>query len=249
MKNSLRVCIVCDNFFPRFDGVAYVISNYHKYFLKHAKSLLVVPKIGKKKQCDLKNVHYVPSSKLFNGYVTPYPYSDRKLKKKLEAFKPNIIHIHSPFVLGNYFLKYAKKHHIPCLMTFHSLFYKDFKKIFKSTLISKTILSVIVKTINKVDYLFATSRLLLNEMSVYKIKKNVDGILENGTEFKSLKIGKYDNEVNKKFNISKDCFVCVYIGRIVKYKNLELIIKIARELSKFNSNFKFLICGVGEDLS
>jgi hypothetical protein len=134
--NDLRVCLVCDNFLPNYDGVVNVVVNYHKFFLKHNDSLLIVPKIGKKPQSNLKNIHYVPSTKLIRGYVTPYPHSDYKLNKVLAKFKPNIIHIHSPFIIGKYLLRYARKNNIPCLMTFHTKYDIDFKTLLKSKLFS-----------------------------------------------------------------------------------------------------------------
>lgn len=248
--NDLRVCLVVDNFYPNYDGVNNVIVNYHKYFLKHAKSLLVVPKIGKKKQSTLKNIHYVPSSKLFvRNYVKAYPNADRNLKKILTKFKPNIIHIHSPFALGSYFVKYAKKHRIPCLITFHTQYYLDFKSILHSTLISKIFLKYIVSVVNKCDFVFSVSKNLIKIMRMYGIHKKTY-VLENGTDMKPLKKEKYyDNQINDKLHIPKNYFVCVFVGRIIKYKNLKLIIYTALHLSKKTNKFKFIICGDGTDLN
>lgn len=246
--NDLRVCLVCDNFFPNYDGVVIAVFNYHKYFLKHGNSLLVVPRIGKKKKSKLKNIYYVRSTPNVKKYVTPYPHLDWELKRQLKIFKPNIIHIHSPFVLGKYFLKYAQKNHIPCLMTFHTKYYLDFKRILKFTLLSKIALKMIVSTVNEVDYLFTVNKKMIKEMRSYGIDKKLIKILPNGNDLITLEKHRYFKEINKKFNIPSKAFLGVYVGRVIKYKNLNLIINTAFKLFKLNVNFKFLICGDGIDL-
>jgi glycosyltransferase involved in cell wall biosynthesis len=247
--NNLRVCLVCDDFLPNRDGVIGVVINYHKYFLKHAKSLLVVPRVGKTKPTNIKNIHYVPSTKNIKSYVTPYPYSDRTLKKDLEKFKPNIIHIHSPFILGKYFMRYAKKHNIPCLLTFHTKYYLDFKRILKSTILSKIAMKSVVNLSNKVDYLFTVSHNMIKEMHSYGIKKYPINVLENGSDLPVFKKHSCDDEINSKFKIPSNSFVILLVSRIIKYKNLALIINGAKALSKRVANFKFLICGDGNDLA
>jgi glycosyltransferase involved in cell wall biosynthesis len=210
---------------------------------------LVVPKIGRKTQSNLKNIHYVPSTKLMKGYVTPYPYSNRKLNKVLAEFKPNIIHIHSPFIIGKYFVKYAKKNNIPCLMTFHTKYDYDFRNILKSKLFSLFALKSIIKTVNRVPRLFTVSEKMIDIMYSYGInKKTKINILRNATEFDALPKGQYDDEINEKFKIKREDFLVVYIGRIVKYKNLKLIIESASKLSNIRQDFKFLICGDGQHL-
>jgi glycosyltransferase involved in cell wall biosynthesis len=72
-------------------------------------------------------------------------------------------------------------------------------------------------------------------------------VLRNATEFGVLSI-KHEDEINKKFKIKNDDFLVVYVGRVVKYKNLNLIIKSANKLSKMTQQFKFLICGDGKHL-
>lgn len=66
----------------------------------------------------------VPSVKfpLYKEYRIALPGAAAKFGKKLDEFKPDIIHLHSPDTIAWAALKYAKKNHVPIIATYHTEF-------------------------------------------------------------------------------------------------------------------------------
>lgn len=62
----------------------------------------------------------------FTDYRLSIPFLDFTIQKKLSEIHFDIIHIHSPFALGNLGINTAKKRKIPLFSTIHSQIKKDF---------------------------------------------------------------------------------------------------------------------------
>ena len=90
------------------------------------------------------DVHIIAPSEKFNDYTQtdhgttihrlasyPVPFAKnnhrlawnpkRKIKKIMDDFKPDVVHIHNPFPIGKNVLNYCKAHNIPTLATNHWL--------------------------------------------------------------------------------------------------------------------------------
>jgi phosphatidylinositol alpha 1,6-mannosyltransferase len=106
-NGRLRIAIVCDSFLPSMDGVCNVITNYYNLMSNNHDILLVVP--GKKdydysKFNKIHTVNNLAFSKHSN-YSLPLPNLDRNFNRALDDFKPDIIHVHSPFPIGKKAIK------------------------------------------------------------------------------------------------------------------------------------------------
>ena len=55
-------------------------------------------------------------------YPISIPFFNSQLREKLDEFQPDIIHLTTPFTLGNYALSYGQEQGIPVLATYHTLF-------------------------------------------------------------------------------------------------------------------------------
>ena len=66
--------------------------------------------------------------------ISPYGYTKirKEVKDKVDSLSFDIVHAHSPFMMGRYAIKTARKKNIPIVMTFHSQFKKDIKRVVKS---------------------------------------------------------------------------------------------------------------------
>ena len=130
MNKKITVGIFNDSFFPMTDGVCLVVDNYARHLLKYANVIVFVPNYMGREYDDsvfpYKVVRCNSLKTFFLDYSLPIPKLDIKFKKELEKYKLDIVHIHSPFTIGEAGLRYAKKHNVPCIATMHSQFKQDF---------------------------------------------------------------------------------------------------------------------------
>lgn len=149
---KLKIGLFMDNYFPIYEGVTMTMHNYAMNFSKYADVTVVVPNIDKKKQDDSIYPYRIIRVKSVNfnkiGYHVGTPVFDKKTVKEIEKIDFDIIHIHSPFMMGRLGIKIGKKKHIPVIATMHTQFKQDFLRYTKSETISNTLLKGIMKNFN-----------------------------------------------------------------------------------------------------
>lgn len=254
MKKNIYLSL--DAWYPQVAGPNVVVTNYYKYLKENGNDChLVVPSYGKKadKQADettrltplrCKGI-YVP----FGGFYNATPNSDKKLKRFFEENKPDILHCHSPFNLGKFFAEVGKKTDAPSILTFHTKFKDEFLRITKSKVLTNFMMKRIMKVINAQDYVWTVSDGSAETLREYGYNGEIT-VIRNGTDMTLPEnADELVADINKKYNLTDCENVMLFVGRIVRVKNLQLIfnaLKIVKE--KKNLPFKMLIVGNGSEL-
>ena len=116
-NDKKTIVYFCDTYYPIIDGVIKVLENYAINLSKYYNVVLVVPK-HKNKITTTKNNYLVigVASMYFKfvNYDLAFPAVDNYLKQVLKNLKIDIIHSHSPFNMGSYASKLAKKSSFCC---------------------------------------------------------------------------------------------------------------------------------------
>jgi glycosyltransferase involved in cell wall biosynthesis len=101
---------------------------------------------------------------------------------------------------------------------------------------------------NNVDIIYTVSDGMIDVIKSYGITTPVK-VIKNATEMVPFdKPKEIIDEINKKYKINEDTFVFVFCARMVKIKNLQMIIDTFKVLNKKYQDYKFFICGDGPDL-
>lgn len=251
---KLTIGLFNDSFFPMTDGVVMVVDNYARRLSKYANVIVFVPKYINKDFDDSKLPYKVVrcySIRVpFLDYSLPIPKLDKEFRRELDKYKLDLVHIHSPFTIGDAGLKYAKKHHVPCIATMHSQFKQDFKRAVKSDVIATKFNNRLMKVFNKCDECWAVNsevaRIFYED---YKCKK-YPRVMNNATEMMPLKDEKKAiNLINKKYNIKRNEKVFLFVGRINLLKNILFIVDSLKAVKSKNPKLKFkmLFVGSGQD--
>ena len=249
-EKKLNVGLFLDTFYPMVDGVIMVVDNYARRLSEFCNVTVFTVKPRGYKKCSKTFPYKVVQCKKmivpFLDYDLPTPKSDRKFMKELNHADLDIVHIHSPFTIGNAGIHYAKKHGIPVIATLHSQFKKDFYRATHSKLITRSLLNGIVKKFDECDEFYAVNQnladLFYHDYGVDHLPK----VQKNGTDMLPVK----DREaaaamVNRTFGIEEDTRVFLFVGRINKLKNIHFLLE---ALKYVKGNFKMIFVGEGQDL-
>jgi len=239
-----------DNFYPCVDGVLMVMENYVDYMSRFYNIVVCAPRHNKKDiSFDKYFVLFSDSIPIKGqGYDLGFPQFDSKFQKFISLLKIDLIHVHAPFNMGTFGLNLAKKRKIPCFATFHSQYKRDFYNAVKN----KTIAIMLTKIILYV-YQNATLALTMNDFSKnlmveYGLTKKVE-IIQNATNMKPKEFDiKIENDILNRYNIRKELFNIIYIGRLVAVKNVYFILSVLKELKKITSKFNFIFVGDGPEM-
>lgn len=244
---KLKIGLFIDTWFPMIDGVINVVYNFALELSKVAEVTVFTCGTKKKdtKTFPFKVVRSTSVSLPFFDYEIPT--INPKFQRELKNANLDIIHIHSPFMIGKTGVEYAKKHNIPVIGTIHSQYYQDFYRYTKSKWFSTNLLKSVVKVYNNCDDVFTVNEKMADLVLDYGFEKKPK-IHYNGTNFLYIENTKPAYEFfEKKYGVKQDEVVLLFVGRINKIKNLEFIIDSLKILKDMGQNFKMLFVGSGAD--
>lgn len=240
-----------DNYFPIIDGVVHTVHNYALEMSKTSDVAVVTPKTKKKNE-----EIYIPYKVIYTKrYPIPFPeYSlsaaklDGKCKAEIKSMNPDIFHTHSPFWVGGFALSYGKKLGVPVVSTFHSKYYDDVLNITKSKLIANIVKNYVVNHYNRADSVWACSHGTAETLRSYGYKGDIF-VMENGSamQIPDEKRPALEAAARAKFEIPKDKRVILFVGHLIKHKNLPLILDTVRLLCNECDDYRLLIAGTGYD--
>ncbi|NCS97513.1 MAG: glycosyltransferase family 4 protein [Candidatus Pacebacteria bacterium] len=116
---SKRILLVTDTYLPTISGVTTVVSEYKKELELLGHSVAVaVPET--EETTKMENVLTVPGLPSILRSDTVLPLYFVGLENKIDAFNPDVIHIHSPGPLGLWARKWAKKNNVRVVTTVHA---------------------------------------------------------------------------------------------------------------------------------
>ncbi len=244
----MRIAIFTDSFLPGVGGTEKAVLGLANELAKNNEVVVCAPTYDKKYKDEFSfRVLRTKSLRLTTNDYYAFPNLSKKFKKELRDFKPEIIHCQSVSPMTGFAIKYARKNNIPIIMTVHTQFRATFSRSIKSKVIVKMLLNDIVKKLNKVDRAFTVSNDMINELKSYGFKGDVK-VIKNGATFskienveslKPLAIEKYDLKGAKN--------IFLYVGHIVKFKNLEFTFNALKVLKDKGVEFKALFVGHGLD--
>jgi glycosyltransferase involved in cell wall biosynthesis len=172
-----------------------------------------------------------------------------KIKKALDRFRPDVIHISSPSLLGKFALEYAVNRSIPVVTIYHTHFisYVDYylNKVPIVTDIAKSrVISGQRSFYNRCDHVLVPTMEIKKELTSYGFKEEKLILWQRGIDHSVFNPEKRDTAFLRKLT-GNDRYNILFASRLVWEKNLETLIRIYHEFEKRNDEVNFLIAGDG----
>lgn len=246
---EIRSAQFIDTFYPIVDGVVQVVDNYAAILNRQTYACVVTPKPLKKGFDDAKlpyDVYRTASLKLpVAEYSIPTPRLDSKLKAFLNEKDVHILHAHSPFYEGSFASSFAKKLGVPTVATFHSKYYDDVINVTHSKLIAKIVTKKIVRFYRSVDCVWTVSDGAADTLRSYGYAGDIT-VMRNGTSFQAPdNCAELKARAAAEFSIPQDKKVLLFVGHLIRHKNLKLILDTFRMLNDKSDEYRLLIVGDG----
>lgn len=246
----MKIAIFTDSFLPGVGGTEKAVLGLAKALSEKHEVVVCCPYYGKKTKDSFPfKVIRANSIKLTQNDYFAFPGLTKNFKKALDEFNPDIIHCQSISPMTTFAVKYAQKNRIPVIMTVHTKFKMAFSRSIKSKFIVDRLISDMVKKLNRVDKVFSVSNDMIGELRSYGFDGGVS-IIRNGASFDRIS-PKELNSIKalalEKYGLQNEENILLYVGHIVKFKNLEFIFNVLYNLKKQGVKFKMLFVGKGCD--
>ncbi|MGF2714076.1 glycosyl transferase [Bacillus mycoides] len=238
----MRVAIFTDTFTPQVNGVAKTLERLTKYFQKENIAYSVFAPQHTAEDNFVTNVNKMRSIPLTILYPEcRFAFPTPRIKRELLAFKPDIIHIATPFNMGLCGLYYAKKLNIPVVGSYHTDF-DAYLRYYKIEFLSNMLWNYLSWFHSHMQKNFVPSPETLHQLKkkgfqqLYIWGRGVDCTLFHPTYNKDL--------FRKKYNITAK-YVLSYVGRLAPEKDIDTLQTLIQTTNKERDDIHWLIAGDG----
>ena len=248
-ENKLNVCLLNDSFPPLIDGVATTVINYAKIIQNELGSATVVTPAypGAEDNYTFPVVRYSSlSTEKQLGYRAGYPFS----ASKLEAMKNqqfDIIHSHCPFASTVFARNLKEKNGSPLIMTYHTKFDEDIKRVLDSPLLEPQITKFVVQNISVCDEVWTVSRGAGENLRSIGYEGDYI-IMQNGVDFPKGRAAEEDVEaLRSTYELNAEIPLFLFVGRLFWYKGFRVLLNSLKAVKEQGIDFRMMIVGDGGD--
>lgn len=254
----MKIVIATAVYYPMTNGVAVFSHNLALGLAKRGNEVLVLcpSQTGKNytrtedgvKVCYLKSVeakvypdqiHAVPEKKSFLGIKWPhllYKHGFRvsvfpapEVKKILDAFHPDVVHVQISDPIGLSVVSYARKNKVPVVTTEHNQ-----PEVLTEPL---KMPGVVKKPVNAMLSAYFTNRQSKSDFVTMPTEKAIYNLLEgrefkvpvaavsNGVDLSAFKPGKAAKEMYEKYGVPMGSPIVLYVGRVDPEKSVGTVVE------------------------
>ena len=246
----LNILLVNDIYFPVIDGVVRTVDQYAREFVKMGHHVVVIcPQLkGSDDEKLPYEVYRMPQFKVPGiPFESVKPFMSKKVKKYLNSENFDVIHVHSPMILGKMMQRYGRKHKIPVFTTFHSKYYDDTLHLTHSRLLASIMVKYILHFYHRVDSVWACSSSTGETLKSYGYNGHI-GVMENGVEnMPEGNIEEFKKEAIEHYQIPSDKKLLLFVGQQIWHKNLKLVLDTTKALCEEDDSYHTVVVGVGYD--
>ena len=247
---NLNVCLINDSFPPEIDGVANAVVNYADIISQaHGRAAVVTPDnpAADDSAFGFPVLRY-PSVDLTRlvGYYAGFPFSP-ELQKKLEGEGFDLIHSHCPISSTLLARSLRERIRVPVVMTYHTKFDIDIANAVRSKLLQEEAKRMLVLNIAACDEVWTVSRGAGDNLRALGYRGEYI-VMPNGVDFP---LGRVEDALIKQvtgdYDLPEDVPVFLFVGRMMWYKGIRIILDALRLLREAGEDFRMVFVGGGAD--
>lgn len=239
----MKIAIFTDTFAPDVNGVARTLKRLTDYLEKNNYEFRVFAPESTKESMFSSHIHRFTSLPFFL-----YPECRLALpnmlqvKAELQSFKPDLIHVATPFNIGVCGLHYAKKLNIPIVGSYHTDF-DQYLEYYDLQFLSKVLWKYMHWFHKPHRKIFVPSNETLEQLKRKGFSKL--RIWGRGVDCNLFHPNYSHDEVRDNYKI-KEQFVLTYVGRLAPEKDIDTLMNITNQLpDPIKNDVHWLIVGDG----
>lgn len=240
----MRIAYFTESLPPNTDGVSHTLSRLAETLEMRKVDYIFFSPVKPDASIPWRDkVHKVVSIPfpLYKYYHVGLPMFDN-LAPVLRQFKPDLVHIASPTLLGTFGLQYARKHHLPAVSSYHTHFVSYFR-YYKVSLVEKAGWRYLRWFHNHCAANYAPSMSVIQELEAQGIK-NLE-LWSRGIDLEKFSPSFRDPLLRKSIGVDDTTPVLLFVGRLVKEKDLNDLVQAVELLRQWGNTFKMVFVGDG----
>ena len=250
METNKTICLLNDSFPPIIDGVANAVLNYARFIEKnHSHALVLTPQVPDSDDSayDFSVVRFpsIDTRKLI-GYVAGYPFSP-EAAYEVKAQNVSLLHAHCPIASCLLARQLAESYDLPLVLTWHTKYDIDIANAIKSKVLQEGALQALLLNVNACDEIWTVSKGAGENLRSIGYEGDYI-VMPNGVDLPREKVSEdLIAEVISGYDIPSDVPCFLFIGRLMWYKGLRIILDALKALDMRGTDFRMVFVGGGGD--
>jgi 1,2-diacylglycerol 3-alpha-glucosyltransferase len=237
----MNILMVTNNFTPYTGGVVSSIKALVDELQRsgHRVMLITLDFTGDNDDPSWVKRIYCPIRFMYKTNHMAIPWrAQTQIAKLMAGYKPDIVHLHHPFLLGSIAYKLARSHKIPVVFTYHTIYeaYAHYVPLLPHFLTADMIKRHVLYFCTQVDGIIAPSSYINDYVTHYTTKPTVT--IPSGLQPQFIGASLVKQPHNEPINL-------LVVSRMVKEKNIESILHVAQKLTQSKIEFRLVLIGYG----
>ena len=248
--DKLNVCLVNDSFPPEIDGVANAVTNYAAIINGELGAATVVTPSNPEADdaafpFPVCRYPSLDTTKLV-GYRAGLPFSP-EIQDTLEDDGFDIIHSHCPISSTLLARLLRERIDVPLVMTYHTKFDIDIANAIRSRILQEEAKRLLVQNIAACDEVWTVSRGAGENLRSLGYAGDYI-VMPNGVDFPRGRVeDSLVRQVTEDYDLPEDLPVYLFVGRMMWYKGIRIILDALKELKTAGEDFRMVFVGSGGD--
>ena len=250
MESQQTICLLNDSFPPFIDGVANAVMNNAKYIEENgSKAMVITPDHP---EADDSGFSYpvvrYPSIDLRSktGYMAGVPFSP-EIAHRLDRENVAVLHSHCPIVSTLLARQLRQIVDAPLVLTYHTKFDIDIANIIRSKALQSGSKKILVENINACDEVWTVSQGAGENLRSLGFEGDYL-VMPNGVDLPCQRVPEEQiAAVTGGFDLPQGVPVYLFVGRMMWYKGLKIILEALSRLAAAGKDFRMVFVGQGAD--
>jgi glycosyltransferase involved in cell wall biosynthesis len=242
----MKIAMFTNTYLPHVGGVARSVSTYEEELRRRGHEVKIVAPTFEGAEDSTDDVLRVPAIQGFNGsdFSVRLPQPGM-IAEFLDSYRPEVIHSHHPFLLGDSALRYAWARRLPLVFTHHTLYEQYTRYVpLDSEALKRVAIQMAVEYCNLCTHVIAPSESLETLLRERGVTTPITAI-PTGIDLDFYSSGDRRRLLGE-HGIAENSLVVGHVGRLAGEKNLEFLARAMRLFLARRRDAVFLVVGSGD---
>lgn len=244
------ICLLNDSFPPIIDGVANVVVNYGRIIEQnHGHAIVATPEVpgADDSPYGFPVVRYpsIDTRKLV-GYVAGYPFSP-ETAHMIETEHAELLHTHCPMSSALLARQLSESMQLPLVMTWHTKYDIDIANAVRGKILQEGAIQALLHNVRACDEVWTVSQGAGENLRSLGFEGEYV-VMPNGVDLPHEQLSAdFVSEVTSGYDLPEDVPCFLFIGRLMWYKGLRIILDALADLKSRGQDFRMIFVGAGGD--
>jgi phosphatidylinositol alpha 1,6-mannosyltransferase len=164
-------------------------------------------------------------------------------RRDLEAFRPNIVHVSAPEILGHSAVTWARHHGIARVASLHTRF-ETYPRYYGIGFVEPLIVRLLTRFYNRVDRVMTPGNSMADILRGWGVRTPIS-IWSRGINHDRFNPDRRSLKWRRGLGIADDELAVGFLGRVVLEKGLDIFAEVAADLARRGVPHKVLVVGKG----